>query len=58
MYKLFFIHVLFSETTYKFNNFRRMPTMVYVGESPVEKMGKDQDVTYEILNVLEFNRYK
>ncbi|KAK9063424.1 hypothetical protein SSX86_017294 [Deinandra increscens subsp. villosa] len=35
--------------------YRRTPTMVYVRESHVEKMGKVQDVTYEILNVLEFN---
>lgn len=31
--------------------------MIYVRESHVEKIGKVQDVTYEILNVLEFNRY-
>lgn len=31
--------------------------MIYVRESHVEKMGKIQDVTYEILNVIEFNRY-
>jgi len=35
---------------------RRTPTMIYVRESHVEKMGKIQDVSYEILNVLEFNR--
>jgi hypothetical protein len=35
---------------------RRTPTMIYVRESHVEKMGKIQDVAYEILNVLEFNR--
>lgn len=35
---------------------RRTPTMIYVRESHVEKMGKVQDVPYEILNVLEFNR--
>ncbi|CAF2152631.1 BnaA01g21980D [Brassica napus] len=35
--------------------YRRTPTMVYVRESHVEKMGKVQDVAYEILNVLEFN---
>ncbi|KAJ0676484.1 putative P-type phospholipid transporter [Helianthus annuus] len=35
--------------------YRRTPTMVYVRESHAEKMGKVQDVTYEILNVLEFN---
>ncbi|KAI3696543.1 hypothetical protein L1987_79561 [Smallanthus sonchifolius] len=35
--------------------YRRTPTMIYVRESHVEKMGKVQDVTYEILNVLEFN---
>ncbi|XP_031386164.1 phospholipid-transporting ATPase 3 [Punica granatum] len=35
--------------------YRRTPTMIYVRESHVEKMGKIQDVTYEILNVLEFN---
>ena len=28
-----------------------------VRESHIEKMGKIQDVSYEILNVLEFNRY-
>lgn len=39
------------------NFLRRTPTMIYVRESHVEKMGKVQDVTYEILNVLEFNRY-
>ncbi|KAF3662676.1 Phospholipid-transporting ATPase 3 [Capsicum annuum] len=33
----------------------RTPTMIYVRESHVEKMGKIQDVPYEILNVLEFN---
>ncbi|VVA90796.1 unnamed protein product [Arabis nemorensis] len=35
--------------------YRRTPTVVYVRESHVEKMGKIQDVAYEILNVLEFN---
>ncbi|GLT86354.1 hypothetical protein SLE2022_044990 [Rubroshorea leprosula] len=35
--------------------YRRTPTMVYVRESHVERMGKIQDVPYEILNVLEFN---
>ncbi|KAJ4711220.1 Phospholipid-transporting ATPase [Melia azedarach] len=35
--------------------YRRTPTMIYVRESHVEKMGKMQDVAYEILNVLEFN---
>ncbi|KAK1415692.1 hypothetical protein QVD17_31477 [Tagetes erecta] len=35
--------------------YRRTPTMIYVRESHVEKIGKVQDVTYEILNVLEFN---
>ncbi|KAK4777885.1 hypothetical protein SAY87_018072 [Trapa incisa] len=35
--------------------YRRTPTVIYVRESHVEKMGKIQDVTYEILNVLEFN---
>ncbi|XP_076889767.1 phospholipid-transporting ATPase 3-like [Bidens hawaiensis] len=35
--------------------YRRTPTMVYVRESHAEKMGKVQDGTYEILNVLEFN---
>lgn len=35
--------------------FRRTPTMIHVRESHVEKMGKIQDVTYEILNVIEFN---
>ncbi|KAJ9187571.1 hypothetical protein P3X46_003012 [Hevea brasiliensis] len=35
--------------------YRRTPTMIYVRESHVEKMGKIQDVAYEILNVLEFN---
>ncbi|XP_023761317.1 phospholipid-transporting ATPase 3 [Lactuca sativa] len=35
--------------------YRRTPTMVYVRESNVEKMGNVQDVSYEILNVLEFN---
>lgn len=35
---------------------RRTPTTIYVRESHVEKMGKIQDVSYEILNVLEFNR--
>ncbi|XVF44122.1 hypothetical protein PTKIN_Ptkin02bG0095200 [Pterospermum kingtungense] len=34
---------------------RRTPTMIYVRESHVESMGKIQDVSYEILNVLEFN---
>ncbi|CAN8244906.1 unnamed protein product [Cochlearia groenlandica] len=35
--------------------YKRTPTVVYVRESHVEKMGKIQDVAYEILNVLEFN---
>nr|CAD1822517.1 unnamed protein product [Ananas comosus var. bracteatus] len=35
--------------------YRRTPTTVVVRESHVEKMGKVQDVSYEILNVLEFN---
>ncbi|KFK43333.1 hypothetical protein AALP_AA1G111300 [Arabis alpina] len=35
--------------------YRRTPTMVYVRESHTEQMGKIQDVSYEILNVLEFN---
>ncbi|KAI4385176.1 hypothetical protein MLD38_003231 [Melastoma candidum] len=35
--------------------FRRTPTIIYVRESHVEKMGKIDDVAYEILNVLEFN---
>ncbi|GAB2280370.1 Phospholipid-transporting ATPase 3 [Dionaea muscipula] len=35
--------------------YRRTPTMIYVRESHVEKMGKILDVPYEILNVLEFN---
>ncbi|PPS12170.1 hypothetical protein GOBAR_AA08472 [Gossypium barbadense] len=38
--------------------YRRTPTMIYVRESHVEKMGKTQDVSYEILNVLEFNTRK
>ncbi|KAI8528438.1 hypothetical protein RHMOL_Rhmol12G0148700 [Rhododendron molle] len=37
--------------------YRRTPTSIYVRESHVEKMGKVQDVPYEILNVLEFNRW-
>ncbi|KAI4314247.1 hypothetical protein L6164_027175 [Bauhinia variegata] len=35
--------------------YRRTPTMIYVRESHVEKIGSIQDVSYEILNVLEFN---
>ncbi|GFP80055.1 phospholipid-transporting ATPase 3 [Phtheirospermum japonicum] len=35
--------------------YKRSPTTIYVRESHVEKMGKVQDVPYEILNVLEFN---
>ncbi|XP_022942468.1 phospholipid-transporting ATPase 3-like [Cucurbita moschata] len=35
--------------------YRRTPTTIYVRESHVEKMGKILDVSYEILNVLEFN---
>ncbi|KAL6983575.1 Phospholipid-transporting ATPase 3 [Sarracenia purpurea var. burkii] len=35
--------------------YRRTPTLIYVRESHVEKMGKVEDVPYEILNVLEFN---
>ncbi|KAK9277681.1 hypothetical protein L1049_007228 [Liquidambar formosana] len=35
--------------------YKRTPTMIYVRESHAEKMGKIQDVAYEILNVLEFN---
>lgn len=35
--------------------YKRTPTMIYVRESNVERIGKIQDVPYEILNVLEFN---
>ncbi|XXG48466.1 hypothetical protein AAC387_Pa02g2908 [Persea americana] len=35
--------------------YRRTPTVIMVRESHIEKMGKIQDVSYEILNVLEFN---
>ncbi|CAD5165980.1 unnamed protein product [Musa acuminata subsp. malaccensis] len=35
--------------------YRRTPTTVMVRESHVETMGMKQDVSYEILNVLEFN---
>ncbi|XP_061338280.1 phospholipid-transporting ATPase 3-like [Gastrolobium bilobum] len=35
--------------------YRRTPTTIYVRESHVQKMGQIQDVSYEILNVLEFN---
>ncbi|XP_020973107.1 phospholipid-transporting ATPase 3 [Arachis ipaensis] len=35
--------------------YRRTPTAIYVRESHVEKIGHTQDVSYEILNVLEFN---
>ncbi|KAL0732595.1 hypothetical protein Bca4012_008804 [Brassica carinata] len=35
--------------------YRRTPTTVYVRESHTEQMGKIKDVSYEILNVLEFN---
>ncbi|XP_008803426.2 LOW QUALITY PROTEIN: phospholipid-transporting ATPase 3 [Phoenix dactylifera] len=35
--------------------YRRTPTTVVIRESHVEKMGKIQEVAYEILNVLEFN---
>ncbi|KAK1365815.1 Phospholipid-transporting ATPase [Heracleum sosnowskyi] len=35
--------------------YRRTPTKIFVRESHVEKMGQIQDVSYEILNVLEFN---
>ncbi|KAK9116965.1 hypothetical protein Sjap_015912 [Stephania japonica] len=35
--------------------YRRTPTTIMVRESHVEKMGKVQDVSYEVLNVLEFN---
>ncbi|KAL3636306.1 Phospholipid-transporting ATPase 3 [Castilleja foliolosa] len=35
--------------------YKRSPTTIYVRESHVENMGKVQDVSYEILNVLEFN---
>ncbi|XP_075494950.1 phospholipid-transporting ATPase 3-like isoform X1 [Primulina tabacum] len=35
--------------------FKRSPTTIYVRESHIDKMGKVQDVPYEILNVLEFN---
>ncbi|KAL5554018.1 hypothetical protein UlMin_041419 [Ulmus minor] len=35
--------------------YRRTPTTIFVRESHVERMGKMQDVSYEILNVLEFN---
>lgn len=36
---------------------RRTPTTIYVRESHIEKVGHTQDVSYEILNVLEFNRW-
>lgn len=36
--------------------YRRTPTLIYVRESHVERMGQIQDIPYEILNVLEFNR--
>ncbi|MQL96868.1 hypothetical protein Taro_029549 [Colocasia esculenta] len=35
--------------------YRRTPTLIKVRESHVEKMGKINDISYEILNVLEFN---
>lgn len=35
--------------------YRRTPTTIMVRESHIEKVGSIQDVTYEILNVLEFN---
>ncbi|XWS68900.1 hypothetical protein CRYUN_Cryun04dG0133400 [Craigia yunnanensis] len=35
--------------------YRRTPTMIYIRESHVEMMDKIQDMSYEILNVLEFN---
>ncbi|KAL6187139.1 hypothetical protein ACLB2K_043254 [Fragaria x ananassa] len=35
--------------------YRRSPTTICVRESHVEKLGDVQDVSYEILNVLEFN---
>lgn len=35
--------------------FRRSPTSIRVRESHIEKIGRIQDVEYEILNVLEFN---
>ncbi|XP_042008673.1 phospholipid-transporting ATPase 3-like isoform X2 [Salvia splendens] len=35
--------------------FRRTPTMIFIRESHADKMGKVQDVPYEILNALEFN---
>ena len=35
---------------------RRTPTKIFVRESHVERMGQIEDVSYEILNVLEFNR--
>ncbi|XP_047318643.1 phospholipid-transporting ATPase 3-like isoform X2 [Impatiens glandulifera] len=35
--------------------YRRTPTLIYVRESHVDKMGNVEDVPYEILNVLEFN---
>lgn len=35
---------------------RRTPTMIMVRESHIEKIGKNEDFSYEILNVLEFNR--
>ncbi|KAF7132165.1 hypothetical protein RHSIM_Rhsim09G0116600 [Rhododendron simsii] len=35
--------------------YRRTPTLICVRESDAEEMGKDHDVDYEILNVLEYN---
>ncbi|KAF5741024.1 phospholipid-transporting ATPase 3 isoform X1 [Tripterygium wilfordii] len=35
--------------------YRRTPTMIYLRESHLERIGNIQDVAYEILNVLEFN---
>ncbi|KAI8539269.1 hypothetical protein RHMOL_Rhmol09G0169000 [Rhododendron molle] len=35
--------------------YRRTSTLIYVRESHAEEMGKDHDVAYEILNVLEYS---
>ncbi|XVE84951.1 hypothetical protein DITRI_Ditri17bG0052900 [Diplodiscus trichospermus] len=47
--------LVLSAKHFGFFFYRRTPTMIYVRESHVERMGKIQDVSYEILNVLEFN---
>ncbi|KAI3901768.1 hypothetical protein MKW98_013883 [Papaver atlanticum] len=47
--------LVIASKNFGFFFYRRTPTAIMVRESHVEKIGDIQDVSYEILNVLEFN---